>query len=240
MAKLHTVLLNVFLHPLRTLNNLDRQFWKSPLMSRFLTRQFHKMYYDTEKRTWGNTFWFGVQVNKCPLDLWIYQEILHEVKPDVIIECGTAAGGSAMYLANMLDIMGKGKVLSVDINPFDGRPKHPRVTYILGSSTADDVVDTVKSHIAPSDKVLVILDSDHSMRHVYNELLIYSKLVQPGSYVIVEDSNQNGYPVSPFYGPGPMEALEKFVAEDASFTIDLSREKFYLTFNPRGYLKRIK
>lgn len=86
---------------------------------------------------------------------------------------------------------------------------------------------------------MVILDSDHSREHVSAELRALANLVTPGSYLIVEDTNVNGHPVGLEHGPGPMEALDAFIAERRDFTIDSRREKFLLTFNPRGYLKRL-
>ena len=88
-------------------------------------------------------------------------------------------------------------------------------------------------------KVMVILDSDHSEKHVARELEIYSQLVSPGCYLIVEDTNVNGHPVFPNHGPGPMEAVEKFLQARQDFTVDRDMEKFYLTFNPKGYLKKM-
>jgi len=82
----------------------------------------------------------------------------------------------------------------------------------------------------------VILDSDHSRDHVLDELRLYAPLVTSGSYVIVEDTNINGHPVLPQFGPGPMEALDEFLRESDEFSIDDQREKFFLTFNPRGFL----
>ena len=94
--------------------------------------------------------------------------------------------------------------------------------------------------ISDKDKVMVILDSDHHKEHVLNELRIYGKFVTKESYIIVEDTNINGHPVYPDFGPGPMEAVEEFLRENKNFVIDKTREKFYLTFNPRGYLKKIE
>ena len=202
---------------------------------------FHQLYYhDAGQSTWNDTYWLGHRVFKCPMDLWIYQEILFEQKPDVIIECGTLLGGSALFFATMCDILGKGRVITIDIDPSDGKPRHPRLTYFQGSSTSDDIVQRVRRRIEPHEKVLVILDSDHSKDHVLNELRIYSKIVTVGSYMIVEDGNINGHPVYPDFGPGPMEAMDEFFRENRDFVVDESREKFMLTFNPRGYLRRLR
>jgi cephalosporin hydroxylase len=85
---------------------------------------------------------------------------------------------------------------------------------------------------------MVILDSDHARDHVLEELRIYSSLVSPGSYLVVEDTNVNGHPVFREHGPGPMEAVELFLAETGEFEVDAAREKFFLTFNPRGFLRK--
>jgi cephalosporin hydroxylase len=100
-------------------------------------------------------------------------------------------------------------------------------------------VERVRDSIRTSDRVLVILDSDHRKDHVLRELEIYSDLVTSGSYLIVEDSNVNGHPVDSAFGAGPMEALREFLSNDHRFKPDLNREKFLLTFNPNGYLRKI-
>ena len=200
---------------------------------------FHHLYYDHPEATWDNTYWLGVPTQKCPLDLWVYQEIIVEQRPDVIIECGTCKGGSALYLASICDLTKSGRIFTIDIEPGRSRPDHKRVRYILGSSTDPAVVDTVGQQIRPNDRVLVILDSDHSKDHVLNELRAYAPMVTTGSYIIVEDTNINGHPVYAEFGPGPMEAVEEFLATNAEFEIDTSREKFLMSFNPRGWLRRI-
>jgi cephalosporin hydroxylase len=199
---------------------------------------FHRLYYDSEDRTWGQTLWLGTRVLKLPLDLWIYQEMLWELKPGLIIECGTAHGGSAYFLASICDLIGRGKVLTIDVIENPGRPAHPRITYLLGSSTSDAIVQQVRSLARNEQPIMVILDSDHSKAHVLNELRLYSDLVTEGSYLVVEDTNINGHPAHPTFGPGPMEALEEFLKTDQRFVVDRSREKLLLTFNPRGYLRR--
>jgi cephalosporin hydroxylase len=201
---------------------------------------FHRLYYESGDQTWKNTFWLGIQTEKCPLDLWIYQEIIFEIRPDVIIESGTYNGGSALFLASLCDLMGKGQMISIDIERKENRPKHDRIIYLLGSSTSKEITEAIQNFIRNNDQVLVILDSDHNKDHVLRELEIYSQFVTKGSYIIVEDTNINGHPVDPEFGPGPREAVEEFLEKNNNFIIDGSREKFYLTFDPGGYLKRIK
>lgn len=237
LAKSELILLRNAVH-----NRVYSRVYISPKNEKLIVDQFHRLYYDSYmfNRSWDNTNWLGARVMKTPLDLWIYQEIIHEQKPDVIIECGTDTGGSALYLANICDLINKGKIITIDIEDRKGKPRHPRITYLTGSSTSDEIVAKVKGMVGREGKVLVILDSDHSKGHVLNELRIYSKIVTKGSYLIVEDSNLNGHPVSPDFGPGPMEAIQEFFKENRNFVIDKKREKFYLTFNPNGYLKRVK
>ncbi len=201
---------------------------------------FHNLYRIRKDETWMNTNWMGARIFKCPLDTWVYQELMWEIKPDVIIECGTCLGGSALFLANMCDLMQRGRVITIDIDPPDGKPVHPRITYLQGSSTSEAIVNKVKSLVNPNETVLVILDSDHSRNHVLNELRAYASFVRVGSYIIVEDTNVNGHPWAPEFGPGPWEAVEDFMKETHDFVIDESRKKFMMTFNPRGYLKRVR
>src|SRR5712692_8075827 len=197
---------------------------------------FHKIYYDSGSYTWSNTRWLGAQVVKNPLDLWVFQEIIYDTKPDVIVEAGTYLGGAALYFANLFDLMRHGQVVTIDIKDYEGRAKHPRVHFLLGSSTAPEIVEKVKGFIKPRDKVMVALDSDHSKAHVLKELEIYSKLVTKGNYLIVEDTDINGHPVAVGFGPGPMEAVEEFLRENHDFESDHMREKHMLTHNPHGYL----
>jgi len=205
-----------------------------------IVKEFHKLYYDSSAfgKTWKETYWLGTKTWKLPLDLWIYQEILFDTAPDVIIETGTAFGGSAHYLACLCDTLKKGRVITIDIEHKEGRPSHPRIEYVLGSSTSEEIAAKVKASIHPGERVMVILDSDHSQTHVSQELKTYASFVSPGCYMVVEDSNMNGHPVYPEWGPGPMEALVDFLKENKDFEIDESREKLILTFNPSGYLRK--
>jgi cephalosporin hydroxylase len=201
-----------------------------------ITDAFHRLYYDTA--VWKDTYWLGVPTQKCPLDLWIYQELLFEQRPDLILETGTAHGGSALYLASVCDLLGRGEIVTVDVYPIEGRPAHHRITYLTGSSTAPEVVTELERLAESRECVLVILDSDHSRDHVLAELHTYSRFVRPGGYLVVEDTNVNGHPVYEEHGAGPMEAVNAFLAETDEFEVDTAREKFFLTFNPSGFLRK--
>lgn len=198
------------------------------------TDDFHRLYY--ESVVWTDTRWFGVRVQKCPLDLWVYQEIVVEKRPDVIIECGTRFGGSALFLATVCDSIGKGRVISIDLFDLRGGLTHPRIEFRLGDSTDEQTVAGVRASIGSKQAVMVVLDSDHHLPHVVREMELYAPLVSDGQYLIVEDTNINGHPVAPHFGPGPKEAVEQFLRAHREFTADRSREKFFLTFHPGGYL----
>ena len=103
---------------------------------------------------------------------------------------------------------------------------------------APETLEHVRRAAEGAETVLVVLDSDHRKEHVLEELRLYAPLVTPGSYLVVEDTILNGHPVSPDFGPGPMEAAEEFLRGNPEFTSDRRREKLYLTFNPKGYLRR--
>jgi len=211
-----------------------------PFVSRWITNRFHKLYYYRRAQTWRNTRWLGTDVLKCPLDLWIYQELLHDVQPDWIIETGTAFGGSASYLASLCDVLGRGQVLTIDPVEREGRPRHPRIHYLRGVSVDPEILARVARAVEGARAVLVLLDSDHSYANVLAELRAYHGFVTPGSYCVVEDGNVGGHPVAREFGAGPLEAVHTFLAESDGFEIDREREKFYLTFNPSGYLRRLR
>lgn len=211
-----------------------------------IIRSFHALYYDSE--VWRKTYWHDTPVLKCPLDLWIYQELIRRIRPDLIVECGTWAGGSALFMAHMLDLVGNGRIVTVDVlnaeqvrehyrqhgqgcpSPLHIRPQHPRIRQIVGSSTDPDVVVQVFDQVQGASRVLMIADSDHSFEHAYGELMAYHSLVTPGSYFIMEDTN---IPVN-----GPRQAVEMFLKDHGDFEVDASLEKFMVTFNPGGYLRR--
>ncbi len=205
-----------------------------------VVRRFHDLYY----RRWStggadtiNLSWFGYETLKCPLDLWLYQELLVRTRPDVVVETGTWCGGSALFIAMVLDQLGHGRVITVDIQAKLNRPEHPRIRYLTGSSTDPAIIADV-DHSVGGGRAMVILDSDHHAPFVYDEMIAYGPLVQVGDYLIVEDTSVNGHPTFPEFGPGPMEAVDRFLSENDEFVIDQRCERFLMTLNPRGYLRR--
>jgi len=201
---------------------------------------FENICYDSPKATWDSTSWLGVPCKKYPTDLWIYQEIIFENKPDLIIETGTLYGGSALYLGSLLDLVGHGRVISIDLEFREGRPIHDRVSYLTGSSTARSTIEQLEPLLRNSAGRMVILDSDHRKAHVEEELRIYSRYVTPGQYLIVEDSSINGHPVYGKFGPGPFEAIGTFLKSTDDFVVDKTRERFFLSTNHNGNLRRVK
>jgi len=202
---------------------------------------FSDLYYNAlkgEDQIFKRTTWMNVPCFKCPLDLWIYQEIIAEIQPDLIIETGTHMGGSALFMAHMLDIVGKGEIITIDVVKTAPRPDHPRIRYVTGSSADPDLIQAMLDD-RPDEMRLAVLDSDHSKSHVLNELNLLAPYVSLGSYIIVEDTNINGHPSYTSFGEGPYEAVEEFLESTRNFTVDYSKEKFLMTFNPNGYLKRI-
>lgn len=204
-----------------------------------VVEEFHRLYYNSRRQTWGSTRWLGHRIRKCPLDLWVYQETLFELRPDLIIETGTFRGGSAFFLASICDLIGHGQILTIDVECHDGRPDHPRIRYLTGSSTDDAIVDQARGASHEHKVVMVLLDSDHSEGHVSRELALFSPMVSLGSYLVVEDTNINGHPVYPEFGPGPFEAVQSFLREHPEFVVDEGKEKLFLTFNPSGWLRRL-
>jgi cephalosporin hydroxylase len=171
--------------------------------------------------------------------MWMYGELLHRVQPDLIVESGTGPGGSAHFLAGVCEQIDRGRIITIDVSvAYKHRVEHPRITYLHGSSVSEKVLETVRGAAADAERVMVLLDSDHSRDHVLAELRAYAPLVTPGSYLVVEDTNINGHPVAPDFGPGPAEALEDFLRGETGFLVDRECEKFQLTFNPGGYLRR--
>jgi cephalosporin hydroxylase len=193
-----------------------------------LSREFNYLFYSHPHRTWANTKWMGRPVNQSVADLWLYQEIIWDRKPDMILETGTSESGLTLYFANLLDLLGKGKVITVDFIVWDSRPSHSRICPLNGDSSSPDIAAIIMEHAKECKEVLVVLDSAHDKVHVLKELELYSPLVKSGGYLIVNDTNTEG----------PREAVEEFIKENPDFYPEEGFDKFYLSFNPGGYLRR--
>ena len=165
------------------------------------------------------------------MDLWLYQEMIHEFRPDVIIEAGTKYGGSAYYFARLFDLVGHGQVITIDTTPQPDRPEHPRITYLTGSSTDPAIAESV-DELVGDGKPLIVLDSSHARDHVLEELRLWSPRVPLGWHIVVEDSHAGGHPVTTRVARGPWPAIKRFLAENDAFVVDESMHKFFFTFNP--------
>lgn len=207
--------------------------------------QFHMLWYHAP-HTWAMTRYKGVPMLKCPMDLQVYHELIWDLRPDLVIETGTLFGGSALWFADQMEPWG-GRVVSIDIEnqrePVAGGyqftpVKHPYITFLEGDSTAPATVARAAASAAPTDRVMVVLDSDHHEAHVRKELDAYAGLVSVGSYLVVEDTNISGRPLVVPDDGGPGAAVESFVAEHPEFGANALCERFLLTMHPRGWLWR--
>jgi len=188
---------------------------------------------------WGNLRWLGKEIWQPTLDLWTLQETLYEVKPDLLIECGTYKGGSSWFFGDLFELMGHGRVITVDIEKMHNL-SHPRVTYLIGDCASPEIVQQIR---AERDKVtgpvMVILDSDHKAEHVKKELNAYHSFITPGSFMHVQDGIIDVLPRFAGARPGPLRAIEAFVAEHPEFEVDLERtNRFLITNHPKGWLRR--
>jgi cephalosporin hydroxylase len=189
---------------------------------------------------WRNTTWLGRRVKKIPTDLIAYQEIVSKVRPDWIIETGTDDGGRALFLASICELLDHGRVISIDVESSAERPEHPRITYLEGRSQDADTVQRVRELVGTAPNAAVVLGSQPASNlRMEGEFEKYKEFVPRGSYVIVENTMYNGHPVWPGHGPGPWEAVRRVLARNPDFAIDPTMERYGLTFNPKGFLKRI-
>jgi cephalosporin hydroxylase len=215
--------------------------------------QLRDKFHDTVYRSlaWDKMTWLGVHAQQNPNDVWSYQEIFSQVKPDFVVEAGTNNGGGALIWATLMSVINpKAKILTIDIEDKIAKARKlplfkEKVEFFLGSSVSDPIVNAIKKRVG-SKKAIVILDSNHEKSHVLKEMMLYGDLVPVGGYLLVQDTNVNGHPTYPEHGPGPWEAVEDFMKAGgrsnggATFQIDGSRELLMFSMHPHGYLKRVK
>lgn len=195
-----------------------------------LSQQWLKVGWDQK---YPYTFsWMGRPIIQLPEDMVRTQEVIYRVKPDVIIETGVAHGGSLIYYASLCKAMGKGRVIGIDVEirphnrkAIEVHEMFPLITLVEGSSTAPDVVDHVKSLVNPGEAVMVILDSNHTKRHVLDELEAYHELVSPGSYIVATDGSMRDLYDVPRGKPewawdNPAAAANEFAEEHPEFVLE--------------------
>lgn len=199
-----------------------------------------------------NFTWLGLPIIQYPQDVLALQEIIWKTKPDLIVETGIARGGSIVFSASMLQLLGEGKVIGIDVDirehnrtAIERHPLFSRIEMIEGSSVDPAVVAEVKKRAQGARRIMVILDSNHSAAHVTAELEAYAQLVTPGCYLSVMDTVVERLPKELSFGrpwgPGdsPMTAVDRFLAENKHFAIDASYDqKLLISVAPRGYLVR--
>jgi cephalosporin hydroxylase len=201
--------------------------------------------YHQEKIHFKKMRWMGVKTLKNPLDCWIYQEILCDVRPDVLVELGSLAGGSTLFFCHILELLGHGTVISVDVDRSRYNVQHPRLTDITGDCSDPGVVAQVRS-LCDRKKSIVIHDADHRKQSVLRDLRIYADIVSVGSYFIVEDGIVDLFDGASSKrmrwdkGGGPLTAIREFLAQDDRFVVDDERERYLITWNPCGFLKRVR
>lgn len=200
--------------------------------------------------------WLGLPIIQFPQDIIALQEIIWEVKPDLIIETGIARGGSLIFSASMLEMINEdGHILGIDIDirkenrlAIENHPLNKRITMLEGSSVDKDIAEKVYKVAQNKKKILIVLDSNHTHEHVKKELDLYANLVSIGSYCVVFDTIIEDMPKkwdwgSRTWGVGnnPKTAVFKFLKSNDNFEIDKSIDnKLLISVAPDGYLKRVK
>lgn len=201
------------------------------------------------KQSYGLT-WLGIPIIQLPEDILMLQEAIWKVRPDVVVEAGVAHGGALILYASLLELLGRGKVVGIDIEirkynrlAIESHPMSKRIHLIERSSTDPQTVDDVRSLIRPGERVMVMLDSNHTREHVRAELECYAPLVTPGSYVVVFDSVMTQVADAPNGRPewvsdNPAAAVADFLCTHPEFEVDRSYERLQVSYCSGGWLRR--
>jgi cephalosporin hydroxylase len=216
-----------------------------------LARQWTKAMWNAE--LWKQVRWLGVPVLQWPTDLILMQELISEQRPRVIIETGLYLGGTAVYYASLLELLGiDGRVLSIDIQihpearrNVEASRFHERIAMIEGDSKSASVHAELARRVGAESSVLVCLDSDHSYAHTLGELRAFARYVPVGGYLVLfdticEDLADTPRGDSAWTHDSPMRALREFLKENPSFSTDSRFEKYLVGFAPQGFLKRVR
>jgi cephalosporin hydroxylase len=196
--------------------------------------------------------WMGIPIIQLPEDILMMQELIWRVRPDVIVESGVAHGGALVLYASLLDAIGKGHVVGVDVEirkynrlAIEAHPMSHRIALIEGDSVAEQTLERVRAEIPPGAKVMVALDSNHTREHVAAELERYAPLVTPGSYCVVFDSVMTMVSDAPNAGENweqdnPLEAVGAFLEEHKEFEVDPSFNRLEVSYCQSGFLRRLE
>lgn len=195
--------------------------------------------------------WLGIPIIQTPEDILMMQELIWKTRPDVVIESGVAHGGSLILYSSMLELLGKGRVIGIDVEirkynrlAIQSHPMSKRVTLLEGSSVDAATVAWVESLIRPGESVLVTLDSNHSAAHVRQELALYSRMVTAGSYLVVFDGVMQVLTDAPGGSPewdrdNPWRAIQDFLRANDDFEVDPYYNRLKVTYCPGGFLRRV-
>lgn len=189
---------------------------------------------------WTGTTWLGRTVSSAPTDLLAYQEVISSVRPDWIIEVGTGDGGRALFLATICELIGHGEVLSIDHPQAEDLPDHARLRYHAGKAQEEAMVEEVRGVVGAEGRAVVVLGACTSRQATSAAFEAFAPMVPVGSYIVVADTIVNGHPVWPAFGPGPAEAVKQLLTRHGDFVQDPTMEKYSLTFNPGGFLRRVR
>lgn len=198
--------------------------------------------------------WMGRPIIQYPQDIVAMQELIWKVKPEIIIETGIAHGGSLVFYASMLELLGEGEVIGIDLDirthnrrEIENHTMYKRIKMLEGSSTDSRIIEMLGKYCEGKERILVVLDSNHTHEHVLEELRLYSPFVTKGSYLVVMDTGIEDMPES-FYSDRPWgkgnnakTAVYEFLKQSDRFVIDEEiHSKLLITVAPDGYLKCIK
>jgi cephalosporin hydroxylase len=199
----------------------------------FFTRLLQKT------NNFGDITWLGYPVWQNVLDLWTTQEVISMIRPELIIECGTNRGGSALFYATLFDLMGQGSIITIDVEKMHNLV-HPRITFVIGSSIDDNVLTFVKERVkSVKGPIMVILDSDHSADHVEQEFEKYCGFVTAGSYLLVQDGVIDTLDMFAAGRPGPLAAIQRVRDRHPEFEVDEAKsQRFLITHHPSGWFRR--
>jgi cephalosporin hydroxylase len=195
--------------------------------------------------------WLGIPIIQIPEDILVLQELIWKVRPELIIECGVAHGGSLILHASILELLGRGRVIGIDVEirkynrlAIESHPMARRITLVEGSSTDSSTLAVVRDSVEAGQRTMVMLDSNHSRDHVRAELELYSPFVSPGSYMVVFDEVMPMVADAPNGKPtwaidNPLEAVRDFLSEHPEFEVDRAPERLAVTYCRGGFLRRL-